>query len=345
MRHGGHMKKLRSILFSLFFFLLLCEVHAGDRWWEVFFTDPKAGAAATGPRNPEQGLIRLIDGSRASICAAFYDISSPGVAAAFLRAKQRGVEIRIVTERGCFVRTAINDLIRAGIPVVIDRGRGLMHNKFAVIDGAIVWTGSYNCTENDARSNNNNAMELHSEELAGLYLREFDEMFVDNIFGNRGIGTVLSWLINRHRIVVHDCPMDVYFSPDDDIEEAIVRMIAEARTSIHFMAFSFTSDRIGDAMIERHRSGIRVSGVFEKTGSGTQYSEYMKMRMAGIDVVLDRNVGLMHHKVIIIDGTIVIMGSYNFSKNASRNNDENVLVIHHGEIAREYTAEYLRLTR
>ncbi|MBN1533070.1 MAG: DUF1669 domain-containing protein [Spirochaetes bacterium] len=339
------MNKTRCIILTSLMLLLLCEVHAGDSWWHIYFTDPKISSNAPGPRNPEQAFIRLIDSARCSISAAFYDISSPSVAAALLRARERGIAIRIVTERGCFVRNAINDLIRAGIPVVVDRGRGLMHNKFAVIDESIVWTGSYNCTDNDARVNNNNAIEIHSPELARIYLQEFDEMFVDETFGNRGISTLLSLFINQHRILVHDSPIDVYFSPDDDVEEAIVRMLGTARRSIHFMAFSFTSDRIGDAMIERQRSGIRVSGVFERTGSGTRYSEYMKMKAAGIDVILDRNIGLMHHKVIIIDGSIVIMGSYNFSKNASRNNDENILIIHHGEIAGEYTGEFLRLTR
>jgi phosphatidylserine/phosphatidylglycerophosphate/cardiolipin synthase-like enzyme len=51
----------------------------------------------------------------------------------------------------------------------------------------------------------------------------------------------------------------------------------------------------------------------------------------------------MHHKVIVIDEEIVITGSYNFSKNASRNNDENVLVVENRDIAAEYMKEFHRL--
>jgi phosphatidylserine/phosphatidylglycerophosphate/cardiolipin synthase-like enzyme len=61
---------------------------------------------------------------------------------------------------------------------------------------------------------------------------------------------------------------------------------------------------------------------------------------AGMDVRLDGNPRLMHHKVILVDQQIVITGSYNFSYNAEHNNDENTLIIHSPDIAAEYMAEF-----
>ena len=55
------------------------------------------------------------------------------------------------------------------------------------------------------------------------------------------------------------------------------------------------------------------------------------------------NSGKMHHKVIIIDESIVITGSYNFSRNAEEKNDENVLVIYSPRLAKEYLIEFSRL--
>jgi phosphatidylserine/phosphatidylglycerophosphate/cardiolipin synthase-like enzyme len=60
-----------------------------------------------------------------------------------------------------------------------------MHNKFAVIDGTMVWTGSYNVTKNGQGKNNNNALLLKSGELADIYLQEFNEMFTLRVFGNK----------------------------------------------------------------------------------------------------------------------------------------------------------------
>ena len=57
----------------------------------------------------------------------------------------------------------------------------------------------------------------------------------------------------------------------------------------------------------------------------------------------DANRYNMHHKVIVIDGAVVVTGSYNFSKNANTVNDENCIIIHDSGIAKEFIKEYERL--
>jgi phosphatidylserine/phosphatidylglycerophosphate/cardiolipin synthase-like enzyme len=107
------------------------------------------------------------------------------------------------------------------------------------------------------------------------------------------------------------------------------------------MAYSFTSDELAAALIERAKAGVTVRGVFDKdqyhSNSGTEFDT---LTNAGMDVWLDGNPRLMHHKVIIIDGQVVITGSYNFSNNAEQYNDENTLIIHDQAIAAQYLAEF-----
>jgi phosphatidylserine/phosphatidylglycerophosphate/cardiolipin synthase-like enzyme len=86
-----------------------------------------------------------------------------------------------------------------------------------------------------------------------------------------------------------------------------------------------------------------VRGVFENTGSETQYSEYGKMKQAGLDVWQDGNPYLMHHKVFIIDGKTVVFGSFNFSQNAEEENDENLLIVDDIPFAQSFTAEFARV--
>ena len=62
-----------------------------------------------------------------------------------------------------------------------------------------------------------------------------------------------------------------------------------------------------------------------------------------MDVLRDGNEGLMHHKVMIIDKSIVVMGSYNFTNSAETKNDENLLVIYSEEIAAQFLAEFQRV--
>ena len=76
------------------------------------------------------------------------------------------------------------------------------------------------------------------------------------------------------------------------------------------------------------------------SNQGTEYDAFMQ---AGLDVRRDGNPGLMHHKVIIIDRSIVITGSYNFSASAETSNDENVVIIHSADAAGRYLAEFQRI--
>ncbi|HBY08896.1 MAG TPA: phospholipase, partial [Chloroflexi bacterium] len=111
-----------------------------------------------------------------------------------------------------------------------------------------------------------------------------------------------------------------------------------------FLAFSFTSDPIAGALLERAAAGVEVAGVFEES----QYhantgGEFDRLAAAGLDVRLDGNPNNMHHKVFIIDGKIVVTGSYNFSRSAEERNDENTLIIHNPEIAAQYLVEFERV--
>jgi phosphatidylserine/phosphatidylglycerophosphate/cardiolipin synthase-like enzyme len=76
------------------------------------------------------------------------------------------------------------------------------------------------------------------------------------------------------------------------------------------------------------------------TNVGTAYDRF---RLAGLDVRLDGEPGLMHHKALIIDRRIVVVGSYNFTASAEKYNDENLLVIRDPEIAAQFLQEFRRV--
>jgi phosphatidylserine/phosphatidylglycerophosphate/cardiolipin synthase-like enzyme len=134
-----------------------------------------------------------------------------------------------------------------------------------------------------------------------------------------------------------------YFAPKDGVARRLTELIRNARQSVYFLAFSFTHDGMGDAVIERAKAGLEVGGVFETTGSNTPYSQYGKMKREGLDVYTDGNPYAMHHKVLIIDGHLVAFGSFNFTDNADKSNDENVLIVDDPGLAREFKREYDRV--
>jgi phosphatidylserine/phosphatidylglycerophosphate/cardiolipin synthase-like enzyme len=108
------------------------------------------------------------------------------------------------------------------------------------------------------------------------------------------------------------------------------------------MAFSFTHDDLGAAVLARSNAGVDVKGIFEARGSETEYSELSNLFCAGVPTKQDINPGTFHHKVFVIDDQIVVTGSLNFSDNANDSNDENVVIIRNIDIAQLYLEEFER---
>jgi phosphatidylserine/phosphatidylglycerophosphate/cardiolipin synthase-like enzyme len=307
---------------------------SSEDWLAIYFTDPTLAETRRG--GPDEYLAAAIEAARLSVDLAVLDLNLASLQEALLSAHRRGVDVRIVVDSDYHDEEEIQDLIAAGIPVLGDRRESLMHNKFTIIDRAEVWTGSMNYTYNDAYRNNNNLVRIRSAQLAEDYQREFEEMFVDDLFGPSGQADT-----PHPQILTGDTLLEVFFSPDDGTAAQLVKWIQTAEHSLAFMAYSFTSDDLAGAILERAEAGVTVAGIMDagqyRSNTGTEYDRF---RSAGLDVRLDGNPHNLHHKVLIIDEKIIVTGSYNFSSNAERRNDENTLIIHSPEAAAAFLAEF-----
>jgi len=135
-------------------------------------------------------------------------------------------------------------------------------------------------------------------------------------------------------------PMEVYFSPEGGCTEAIVREIDAAQTSILVQAYSFTSAPIAKALVEAHQRGVHVEAILDRSQKSEKYSSADFVLHAGIPTMIDAKHAIAHNKVIVIDGGIVITGSFNFTKAAEEHNAENLLVIRDRQIAEKYAANW-----
>lgn len=322
------------------------ETSGSSSDWEVYFTDPNT------INNPQdltgsipETLITYIQNAQTSIHIAAFEFNLTPVAQALIAAKKRGVDVRWVTddEHGIEADTEDNHgqfamLQKAKIPVRDDGRSALMHNKFIILDGKTVWTGSTNLTINGNFRNNNNVIVLHSPQIAAIYEREFNEMWN----GEFGPTSPTPTNLNQQAANLNGMPVQILFAAEDRVIEQIIPLIEKAQSSIRFMAFSFTHTELGNAMLARAANGVDVAGIFETRGSETEYSELRPMYCARLSVRQDGNPGAFHHKVIIIDEKIVITGSLNFSNNANTSNDENVVILNNPQIAKLYLQEFSR---
>lgn len=317
--------------------------NTGSQSIQVFFTTPKfPDNAADHHGGIDVHLTDFINTAQTSLDMAIYQFDLAGATQALLDAKQRGVTIRVATDIDTLEDDHENQsflkLKQAGIPVISGNRDGIMHNKFIVVNGQAVWMGTWNFTDDDTYRYNNVGLLIQSAELAHNYTAEFEKMFVDKNFGNRKQTRAV-----QHELTIDGLHVENYFTPADNATSSIVTRLKQAKTSIHFLAFSFTEDSIGQAVIDRSKAGVEVRGVFENTGSDTRFSEFGRMKRAGLDVLQDGNPYLMHHKIFILDGQTVIVGSFNFSDNAQNQNDENLIIVDSPALAQTFEAEFLRV--
>jgi len=298
---------------------------------QVYF----APCAPADPFGIDDAFLGFLNSAKRSIYGAFFEFELPAAAEVCIEKHKQGVDVRIVSDSNYKGRSAIQSCVAAGIPVVFDNRDAFMHDKFCVVDERLVWTGSTNVTENCMYRNDNNSLVLDSPKLAEDFSAEFDEMFDLHAFGKKSPRNT-----PYPQVEVGDARVECYFAPEDHVQEAIIGEIGTAQSEIDVMAFSFTSGEIAKAMAARIEKGVKVRAVFDQRQAGTEHSQDDYLAKRGASVRLDDNPYAMHNKVIIIDAKAVVTGSYNFTKSADTQNDENVLIIHSPDVAATYLREF-----
>jgi phosphatidylserine/phosphatidylglycerophosphate/cardiolipin synthase-like enzyme len=321
---------------------------------------------ANGNIDLQTKLLERISHASKSIDIALYsfddfstsvDDVADRVADSLIAAKNRGVEIRVVYD-DTETSSPLIKLISVGIPVQkrnLISDNGIMHNKFFIFDGrdttnAVddwVVNGSWNVTDIGTYLDAQNVIFIQDQSLARIYTLEFEEMF--GILGDITDPNLARFgsakLDNTpHFTFINGTKVEVYFSPSDQTTSRIIQALSTANSNIFFAQLNFTRDDIRDQLIASKNSGVVVKGIIDE-----REGELDALQSAGIDVLQAGHslvTGLFHHKYAIVDpfdnasDPLVITGSHNWTTSAELENDENILIIHSGSIARQYVQEF-----
>lgn len=312
----------------------------GDSPFTAYFTEPNSDEARSRQNGIDFEIITAIDQAQTGIDIAVLNFNLRYVANALVDAHRRGVRVRVVVDDQYLDRNVPRQLAQAGIEVIGDRDPDLMHHKFIIIDGQEVWTGSMNLTVSGTYDDANNLVRVQSQKMAEDFTWEFEQMFAEGRFGDESTPKGSPY----PRFELQGRPVEVLFSPGDDVTRRLVELVRGARESVTFMAFSLTSDDLADALIDQKNAGIIVQGVMDAEQVESNFnSQYDRLVDAGVVVRTDTLEGQMHHKVLIIDRQVVEFGSFNFSNSAEYENDENVVIVKDSQLAGEFTAEFMRI--
>ncbi len=328
----------------------------GTARFSVYFNDPGRDPETMVNKFIDLELVKIIDEAEQSVLLAVYNFNKQSIIDAVLRARERNIEVKVVGDIDEFYTHGYQQMQQYNIDMSLGNASGIQHNKFAVVDGRLVFTGTGNLSDTDMDRNNNNWYIIESPEIANHYRNEFMQMY-SGLFASKKRPRAINrtFTVNNHQI-------EVYFSPYDgqDAMDRLIELVNSAQHSVHYMIFAHTHDELASAMIHAARQrNIPVYGIHDNTfvvgvseeapriytsafnNDGSLHPTGPFPRWDGNENTKIRgnpaHGGKMHCKTLIIDaGTPnakMATGSFNWSNNAINNNDENMIVIHNPKIA------------
>lgn len=139
----------------------------------------------------------------------------------------------------------------------------------------------------------------------------------------------------------------VCFSPDNGCDLLVVQAIdqAEAPYGADIAIYSVNRESIASAALRARARGAPVRMVLDTTMIGEAKEKVVLQRLldAGVAMKRDTHSGIMHNKVVVVNRRIFVTGSFNFTNNATDNNDENVLSWDCQRVATVYADRFDRL--
>ncbi|MBI3396169.1 MAG: lamin tail domain-containing protein, partial [Spirochaetia bacterium] len=326
----------------------------GPARFSVYWSDPGVSPETAVDKKIDMQLVKLIDAAEKSVDLAVYNLDRQVIIDAMINARERGVLTRMVGDVDESPTSGYQQVLRYGrVPFSLGNSDAIQHNKFAVVDGKYVFMGTGNYSNSDLDRNNNNFMAIESDTLAADYKTEFEQMF----YGRYGARKLPFTSNHSHRVNL--TPVEVYFSPYAG-EEAVRRMISlvdGAQREVQFIIFAFTHDELTSALIRAAKRGVMVRGVHDYTFVKGTSEEAPRLFSAGryspfgpfnredgnentaVPGVRSHG-GKLHAKTLIIDGSVVCTGSFNWSNNAVNNNDENMMVVYSPFVAAELQKQW-----
>lgn len=149
---------------------------------EVAIKPPSDNEVCFSPKEPcDIKLLKFIETAEKSIDVAIYDINLDQIVHTLLLKSKKGVQVRIILDKRQAKEkySLVPTLIKAGANLKYGHQRGIMHDKFIIIDSKRIETGSFNYTNHASTANNENQIYLNTPSIVERYQKQFSEMWAE----------------------------------------------------------------------------------------------------------------------------------------------------------------------
>lgn len=159
----------------------------------------------------------------------------------------------------------------------------------------------------------------------------------------------LNWLEDIMKILANlnhngsSLKSEALFSPNDDCSHRICRLIASAKKQIDICVFTITDDRVTRAIKDAYQRRVQIRIISDNDKSFDLGSDIELLSQAGIPVRIDKTEYHMHHKFALFDSELLMTGSYNWTRSASKNNSENLVITNDPDLLIRFESEFEKL--
>ncbi|MBI3244598.1 MAG: DUF1669 domain-containing protein [Chloroflexi bacterium] len=133
-------------------------------------------------------------------------------------------------------------------------------------------------------------------------------------------------------------PDDKNNRPEESVDDYVVASIHSAKRTVDAVSYEFNLPSMKEALIDAHNRGLIVRLVTDTDSMGEEAVQ--EIIDSGIPVVEDDREPIMHDKFVIVDGTTVWAGSWNFTENDTYRNNNNLLALTSQKIVANYQTEF-----
>ena len=137
---------------------------------------------------------------------------------------------------------------------------------------------------------------------------------------------------------------NVYFFPNAKNEKYLIEMLRTCKQSLNVAIFSLTRDNFAKSIIEVFKRGVKVRVIADDECIKNYGSDIYTLAANGIQCKTDNSAQFhMHNKYAIIDESVIVTGSFNWTTQAINNNQENLLFYEDKDLAKQYLSEFDKL--
>ena len=138
-------------------------------------------------------------------------------------------------------------------------------------------------------------------------------------------------------------PSEAHFSPGLECRQRIIECFQKARRTADVCVFTITDNEISTEIERAKARGVAIRIITDNDKATDPGSDVDRLASRGVPVRVDRSEAHMHHKFAIFDGKILLTGSYNWTRSAYAENQENLVVVSDQRLLEKFRAEFERL--